>query len=189
MSGFVSPWPSSEIVEELVRKSSGYFIYVSTVVKFIDDKRFRPVERLDVVLGIKTSMSGSPFDTLDDLYHEILSGVPLDFRPKLIEILVVISADIHLSVPDIEQLVELETGDVRLILRGLHSVICVPADDVHMLTTHHASFLDFLHDPSRSGTFYIDSSQCHSNLAYRLLKVLSYRYDDPLLNKRGHIFW
>ncbi|KAJ7859093.1 hypothetical protein B0H14DRAFT_2577460 [Mycena olivaceomarginata] len=40
------PWPSQEIVEDLVWKSSGYFIYASTVVKFVDDKNFRPTERL-----------------------------------------------------------------------------------------------------------------------------------------------
>jgi hypothetical protein len=78
------PWPPAEILEALVQKSSGYFIYVSTVVKFIDDKRFRPVERLNIVLGIKSSISGSPFNTLEQLYHEILSAVPVDFRAELL---------------------------------------------------------------------------------------------------------
>ncbi|KAJ7899396.1 hypothetical protein B0H13DRAFT_1482793, partial [Mycena leptocephala] len=30
------PWPSVEIINNLVHKSSGYFIYASTVIKFID---------------------------------------------------------------------------------------------------------------------------------------------------------
>ncbi|KAJ7861496.1 hypothetical protein B0H13DRAFT_2568071, partial [Mycena leptocephala] len=44
-----SPWPSWDILNILVEKSSGYFIYASTVIKFIDDKDFRPTERLAAV--------------------------------------------------------------------------------------------------------------------------------------------
>ncbi|KAJ7225200.1 hypothetical protein C8J57DRAFT_1440119 [Mycena rebaudengoi] len=43
MATVPSPWPPSEILNALVEKSSGYFIYASTVIKFVDDKRFRPV--------------------------------------------------------------------------------------------------------------------------------------------------
>ncbi|KAJ7913445.1 hypothetical protein B0H13DRAFT_1612545, partial [Mycena leptocephala] len=40
MTSVPMPWPSLEITEQLVWKSSGYFIYASTVVKYIDDKNF-----------------------------------------------------------------------------------------------------------------------------------------------------
>ncbi|KAJ7705519.1 hypothetical protein B0H17DRAFT_670121 [Mycena rosella] len=53
------PWPSANIVEDLVAKSSGYFVYASTVVKFIDDKSFRPTDRLDVILGLAKPEDGS----------------------------------------------------------------------------------------------------------------------------------
>ncbi|KAJ7845479.1 hypothetical protein B0H13DRAFT_2409709, partial [Mycena leptocephala] len=36
MSMVPEPWPSLEIINHLVWKSSGYFIYASTVIKFID---------------------------------------------------------------------------------------------------------------------------------------------------------
>ncbi|KAJ7804434.1 hypothetical protein B0H14DRAFT_1617282 [Mycena olivaceomarginata] len=182
MAAVPSPWPSSEIVETLVEKSSGYFIYVSTVVKFIDDKRFRPLDRLNIILGIKNSSFGSPFDALDKLYHQILSGVPLDFQPQVLEILASIKANFDLSVYEIEQLLELETGDVRLFLRDLHSVIKLPdEDDVNMAVyAHHASFLDFLDNPSRSGSFCVGSSQCRTNLTYHILKAFSSRPDESL---------
>ncbi|KAF7349120.1 putative nwd2 protein [Mycena venus] len=41
------PWPSWNVLEGLVQKSSGYFIYASTVIKFIDDQFSRPTERLE----------------------------------------------------------------------------------------------------------------------------------------------
>ncbi|KAJ7793391.1 hypothetical protein B0H13DRAFT_1467047, partial [Mycena leptocephala] len=46
MARVQEPWPSPEIIYNFVKKSSGYFIYASTIIKFIDDKNFRPTERL-----------------------------------------------------------------------------------------------------------------------------------------------
>jgi hypothetical protein len=179
MAGVPYPWPLPEIVDKLVEKSSGYFIYVSTVVKFIDDKRFRPVDRLDIILGIKDSISGSPYDTLDQLYHQILCSVPVDFRSQVLGLLATIEAKFQLSVYELEQLFKLNPGDVRLILRSLHSVISIPEDDYNPIYVHHASFLDFLADPPRSGPFYIGSAQCRTNLTSHILKAFSYRHDDP----------
>ncbi|KAJ7489261.1 hypothetical protein FB451DRAFT_685714 [Mycena latifolia] len=41
MAMIAIPWPSPKVIEHLVEKSSGYFIYASTVIKFIDDRNFR----------------------------------------------------------------------------------------------------------------------------------------------------
>src|SRR6201995_5242451 len=66
-----SPWPSERDLEHLIRKSSGHFIYASTMVKFIDDESGSPAEQLDIVLGLKPNDS-SLFPDLDQLYTEIL---------------------------------------------------------------------------------------------------------------------
>jgi hypothetical protein len=176
------PWPASKTVEDLVAKSSGYFIYASTVIKFIDDRRFRPRDRLNIILGIKNSISASPFNTLDQLYHQILCHVPMDSQSDLLGVLAVIRAQFRLSISQIEQLLGLEIGDVRLVLRGLHSVIKLPEEDGYPWV-HHASFLDFLDDPARSGPFHIGTSQCRTTLTYQILKALSYTSDDPLLKQ------
>ncbi|KAJ7814085.1 hypothetical protein B0H13DRAFT_2465291 [Mycena leptocephala] len=126
MASVVSPWPSWRILNNLVDKSSGYFIYASTVIKFIDDKDFRPTERLEIVMGITESDFGSPFSALDKLYIEILAAVPA--RPQLPRILSVIAAKLNLTTRHIDQLLGLNSGDVRLTLRGLHSVINVPPE-------------------------------------------------------------
>jgi hypothetical protein len=110
-----------KIVETLVKNSSEYFIYASTVVKYIGDKNFRPVDRREIILGIKMCGRGSPFDILDQLYTRILSDVPLDSRPQLLQILTVLAEELldDPSVSEIEQLLELKPGDAHLILRGL----------------------------------------------------------------------
>ncbi|KAJ7503967.1 hypothetical protein B0H11DRAFT_2222060 [Mycena galericulata] len=80
----------------------------------------RSVNRLDVILGIKEIISGSPFDSLDQLYRQILWDVPPDLGPKLIEILAVIGADLYFSASQFELLLpELEMGDLRLAHRIL----------------------------------------------------------------------
>ncbi|KAJ7678042.1 hypothetical protein DFH06DRAFT_1422506 [Mycena polygramma] len=97
------PWPSHSILEKLTDKSSGYFVYAATVVRFIDDRDFRPTERLDMIMGIQTIESETPFTALDELYIQILSAVPASKHPQLVEILAVIAAKFNLSGLHIEQ--------------------------------------------------------------------------------------
>ncbi|KAJ7911258.1 hypothetical protein B0H13DRAFT_2482606 [Mycena leptocephala] len=63
-------WPSSNILEMLVEKSSGYFIYASTVIKFVDDEYSRPSKQLDIVQNLVPHDSESPFAALDQLYMQ-----------------------------------------------------------------------------------------------------------------------
>ncbi|KAF7369157.1 NACHT domain-containing protein [Mycena venus] len=193
------PWPPAETVENLVDKSSGYFIYASTVIRFIDDKDFRPTERLQVITGIQESHpeSGLPFAALDALYIQILCVVPR--RPHLFKILAVI-ATMHRILPMsyIDQLLELQPGEVQLVLRGLQSVIGTKKGGTECndwsiqsyiqsdIVVHHASFLDFLQDPERAGIFYVGSS-LQTELSRHILKALSYSYDNPSLNRHGFV--
>ncbi|KAF8203533.1 hypothetical protein K438DRAFT_1535274, partial [Mycena galopus ATCC 62051] len=132
----------------LVNKSSGYFIYAATVIKFIDDSDFRPTERLDIVMDIAEPENASPFSALDQLYVQILEATP--GRRQLLRILSVIAANLSLSLPAIEQLLSMKSGDVRLALHRACSVVDVPSNSQDFLTTHHASFADFLNEQTRS---------------------------------------
>jgi len=46
-------WPSVDVLEGLVTKSSGQFIYAATIVKYVSSPRHQPEDRLNVVLGIR----------------------------------------------------------------------------------------------------------------------------------------
>ncbi|KAJ7810074.1 hypothetical protein B0H14DRAFT_2524431 [Mycena olivaceomarginata] len=95
MANISSPWPSSSVMDELVEKSSGYFVYASTVIKFVDDKNYRPSDRLDVVTGLAEPDSRSPFAALDQLYSQILSRASA--HPQLLHILAVIATKFFLA--------------------------------------------------------------------------------------------
>ncbi|KAF7362793.1 putative nwd2 protein [Mycena venus] len=171
MRGVPTPWPSSDILDMLVEKSSGYFIYASTVIKFVDDKDFRPTERLAGVVNWQSLPvhSDRPFEALDRLYKQILCSVPA--RPRLLRILCALDNFPKLLSNDIEQLLELNPGDIGLSLRRLHSVFQVPSDGSR-ISVHHASFWDFLHDPSRSGEFCVSTLQ-RIELARSVLKTFA----------------
>ncbi|KAJ6465456.1 hypothetical protein C8R45DRAFT_496098 [Mycena sanguinolenta] len=167
MKGIPLPWPSSDILWGLVQKSSGHFIYASTIIKFIDDKNYRPTERLAVVQDPSSPCSKSAFDPLDQLYMTILSAAPRQFQ--LIPILCAI-VRFQLAACEIDQLLGLLGGETRLILRGLHSVLNVPRDNQSAISSHHASFLDFLKNPDRSGNFCAGTLNRQNSLAKSLLQ-------------------
>ncbi|KAJ7744858.1 hypothetical protein B0H16DRAFT_984576 [Mycena metata] len=195
MATITTSWPSPEIIEGLVENSSGYFIYAATVIRFIDDKNFRLTDRLETVLGIKECGFESPFDPLDQLYLQILSLVPLDSRSQLLRILTIIAARLLLHPFHVEQLLKLRMGDCHLILRGLHSIISVPeegADVDFVCAEYHASFSDFLNNPTRSGAFFVGGTQQRMDLAGHILNALSYKNSDyplPPQYAGRHVAW
>ncbi|KAJ7827683.1 hypothetical protein B0H14DRAFT_2516922 [Mycena olivaceomarginata] len=176
MEGVPAPWPSVDILKGLVRKSSGYFVYASTVVKFVDDKYFHPIDRLRAVVELSQTPSEVPFAALDQLYIQILSGVPPQFRLTLGDILQgCVLLWNTLTSDEIEKLLELRPGVVHLILHGLHSVI----DVTGAVYAYHASFWDFLQDPQRSSIFHLKLEN-RMNVTHAVIRTLSSHHGNLL---------
>ncbi|KAJ7879762.1 hypothetical protein B0H14DRAFT_3129563 [Mycena olivaceomarginata] len=165
MQNISSPWPARNVVEELVDKSSGYFIYASTIIKFIGDENYRPTVRLAMVQNTNSPGSESAYDALDQLYMTILSSAPR--QSELTPILCAI-VNFELCPEKIDQLFR---GEARLLLRSLHSVLDIPTIVHRRISSHHASFLDFLNNPRRSGTFCVDTLPLRIDLARCALEV------------------
>ncbi|KAF7375587.1 putative nwd2 protein [Mycena sanguinolenta] len=182
MARIPSPWPSPDVLEKLVTMSSGHFIYASTIIKFIDDKSYRPTDRLTVVLDVNETGSESAFDALDQLYMTILCSAPR--QPELIPILCAF-ANFDLTVATIDHLFGLEDGDARLLLRGLHSVLDVPPDDESRISSYHASFLDFLNNSRRSQNFCAATPDHRVDLARYMLKFCAGQYTKGLVGLFG----
>ncbi|KAF7372986.1 hypothetical protein MSAN_00505900 [Mycena sanguinolenta] len=173
MQNISSPWPACDVLEELVRKSSSYFIYASTIIKFIGDEDYHPPQRLAMVQDASSTGSASPFEVLDQLYLTILASARR--QSELIQILCAIV--IFRLVPrTIDQLFGLAQGETRLILRGLHSVLNIPWDDEDEIVSHHASFLDFLNNHDRSGNFCVGILNNQISLARSLLQVYAHLF-------------
>ncbi|KAK7046053.1 hypothetical protein VNI00_007048 [Paramarasmius palmivorus] len=168
---FPLPWPEPGVVDELVQKADGQFIFATTVVKFIDDEYSSPCKQLERVLGSVSSRDPvvvSPYHDLDLLYHQVLASNPQ--YGKVLEILRAIVSSRHhngyncrytphiigliVTPAIIEELLELEDGEVITNLRGMHSVLHIggPQEPLYIL---HASFSEFLTDEHRAQNFYI----------------------------------
>ncbi|KAF8991187.1 hypothetical protein BDQ17DRAFT_1371088, partial [Cyathus striatus] len=51
----------------LVRRSSGKFIFASTVVKYLADLDYNPMEQLNYVMGVSPTCSNDSFRAFQDL--------------------------------------------------------------------------------------------------------------------------
>jgi hypothetical protein len=180
MGSIAGPWPSQKVIDQLVHKSSGYFIYATTIIKFVDDRNFRPTERLEILK--RESHSESPFGALDQLYTQILLTVPVHW--PLVPILRALCfCNFQLTPTGVEQLLELNPGDVRLALRNLHCLFRVPEFEDNFIGVHHASLQDFLNDATRAGAFYVGDPEHRVDIARHVLKALSYKCDDTSINR------
>ncbi|KAJ7186044.1 hypothetical protein C8R46DRAFT_1208131 [Mycena filopes] len=163
-------WPGQAGINHLVKKSSGTFLYVATVVRYIDDQYSDPTEQLARVLDLDPQ-STAPLDTL---YAEVLSRVP--DRVTLQRILhAVIHLGQELKAEDIDCALHIRSGTTRLTLRSLHSLLLVPPPQSHysVVKVLHASFQDFLIDPTRSRDLCIAQSSLNFDLVSSMTTFLS----------------
>jgi len=155
-------WPSREILQTLVDKSSGQFIYASTVIKFVQSSRHRPHQRLDIVLGIRPVHREMPFAELDGLYNQILSSVDDTESIRRILALQRFSLGPTITVNRMEELLSLNKGDISEILCDLASLIF--KNDNGQLEVFHNSLWDFLYDQARSVKFCVNDPVLRAEL-------------------------
>ncbi|KAF9479757.1 hypothetical protein BDN70DRAFT_993210 [Pholiota conissans] len=183
----LQPWPSQVTLDELVRRSSGQFIYADTVLKFVDADLRIPTEQLDIVLQSAPTYPNL-FKGLDDLYTKILMACP--YQDDLFGILSLMVAFHCPQPPEVyEDLLDMPRGRVSYILQGMHSLIKFPDysedeqerkkfyqrreyDQTCGLRLHHASFGDFLVDPSRSKKFSVNTVGAHIKLSEAAIQLL-----------------
>ncbi|PPQ85051.1 hypothetical protein CVT25_010273 [Psilocybe cyanescens] len=170
-------WPDVEILESLVKKSSGQFIYASTVIKFVKSSRHRPPQRLEIVLGLRPAQRDMPFAELDALYMHIFSSV--EDPEAVLQILAyefLTSQEIYHYGVDLD-LFSLFPEDVVELFCDLTSLVSVTVHNYDVeLDIFHASLEDFLLDQSRSQQFWIDSKIWHAKFAHL---YIHYMKDTP----------
>ncbi|KAF8815804.1 hypothetical protein BYT27DRAFT_7155408 [Phlegmacium glaucopus] len=181
LSHMKQPWPAKGIINLLVQRSSGQFIYAATVLKFVGADFCNPTKQLELVL----MPDPKAFSDLDQLYTQILSVYPS--TATIVQVLgIILAFDAGTLTPKvIEDIFEMEEGEVKHVLRGLSSLISFVGDDDGEYSTEwhydldvgfvyfrklgsvyfiHASFRDYLVDSSRSGPFHVNEQE-HKNQA------------------------
>ena len=157
-------WPGEGIIDLLVQRSSGQFIYATTVLKFVGADFCNPMKRLELVL----KPDPTAFSDLDQLYTQILSVYPSTVNIVQVLGIIVAFSKGNLAPEVIEDILEMDEGELKLVLRGLSSLIAFQGDKngeylTGKVVSHvgrpyflHAFFGDFLEDSTRSGPFHVD---------------------------------
>ena len=157
LSRIEQPWPGEGIIDLLVQRSSGQFIYAATVLRFVGADFCSPTNQLALVL----KPDRTAFSDLDQLYTQILSVYPSSVN--IVQILGIIIAFDAKNLPEvIEDILGMEEGGLELVLRGLSSLM---KDEDLVFSSYviphfaHASFSDYLFDSSRSGPFHVNRQE------------------------------
>ena len=181
MSHVEQPWPSEGIIALLVQRSSGQFIYAATVLKFVGADFCSPTKQLELVL----KPDPMAFSDLDQLYTQILSVYPSNVN--IVQILGIITASHGELAEVIEDIFELEKGQLKQVLRGLLSLMKDEEDGgdlkkwerlnksvIPYVIPHfaHASFSDYLIDSSRSGRFHVNPQEYENQFTIRSFALI-----------------
>jgi len=182
-SSFPPSWPSSAKIEKLVEKSSGQFIYASTVMKFVEEPGYWPDDRLNIVFGLLPPGNNTPFAELDAFYTHILSSVKdFDKVRMVFYFLIFTETRVKDKSPNrIEKFLNFRPGELQTILCDLHSILFVPPDRSARSSFNgtrepviilHASLPDFLMDKARSKKFFLDAGDAHAHLAECYMRIV-----------------
>jgi len=184
---FPASWPSSEDIGRLVKKSSGQFIFASTVTKYVNSPRHWPPDRLNIIVGQSEPGQETPFAELDSLYRLILSSVTdiEKFQDVLMFLVLRPFSKSTLWLKQtttlIEQFLFYRPGEIEMILTDLHSIIYVPPPGVQFkgLRFFHASLSDFLLDRSRSKDLFLDQGAGYAKLTRLAMKHINNKTKSP----------
>jgi len=173
-------WPSSSEIKILCEKAAGFFIYASTVIKFVTSKSHMPIKQLDRITSLQQCTSHEGRSGLDMLYTQVLEQAVDDvdaddeefyshFKTVVGAVLLVFNP---LSVKALSTL--LGVSGVSTTLRSLHSLLLVPTSEGIPVQVFHKSFPDFLVDKRRcvDHRFFVDPQIHHTKLLLSCLKLM-----------------
>jgi len=191
-------WPGEDVIDQLVDKASGQFIYATTIMPYIMFEYHSPEERLAIIRGLlETPPGDKPYHNIDELYSHIVRNATRGSDIlQILALLVIINQLIstanapvgrftRLCSPlKLGEILGLRRGEARRCLIDMHSVVNV-GDDKREIQIYHKSFPDFLLDRSRSKEFAIDV-QATLDCLYTHLVGTS-RHRDAILRILGQV--
>ncbi|CAE7105421.1 unnamed protein product [Rhizoctonia solani] len=175
--------PSEADIKALVNRAGVLFIYAATVVRYVGRDNFQrnPRARLRTLLDTSKQQSKVQTEDIDQLYALILESATTDKHLEESEredmklvLHTVVCAKAPLTVAALNALLKLDDIErVNAALRPLWSVLHVMGQEM-TVTTLHASFPDYLMDPSRSGDsmWHCDATAHHTMLAQRCFECI-----------------
>ena len=181
------PWPHDCEIEALTKKSSGLFIFASTLARFIESEHHEPDKRLQLVVSKANCTKHEGLAGIDFLYSEVLQHAFLGIHePGMFDNMrkvlgAIILAFNPLSRGELSTILNVSTTLISTTLCHLHSVVHIPTDGSKEIRIFHKSFSDFLQDNQRctDRRFYINSTAYHSDMVHSCLKLVQKLEQNP----------
>ena len=175
-----NPWPHDYEIEILTKKSSGLFIFASTLARFIGSEYHEPDKQLQLVISDTNSTLYEGRAGVDSLYFQILLCAFSNARESevfdnLKWILgAIILAFNPLSQEELSIILGIPRTLISTTLRHLHSVLLIPSDKSKKIRIFHKSFPDFLQDRKRcpNSRFFINPVAYHGDMALSCLQLV-----------------
>lgn len=145
-------WPPEHLVDQLVEKSAGLFIFATNVCRFIESPGDR-AEQLTQIASVSESHNEGEYG-LDHLYRRTISAAIKDLPDsKVNNLRTVLGTIILLQQPMIQPNICLLLGTARNHVEGMlsrfHSVLVIPSNGHDFVHLFHSSFRGFI--PSNTG--------------------------------------
>ncbi|KAF9445138.1 hypothetical protein P691DRAFT_777785 [Macrolepiota fuliginosa MF-IS2] len=187
-------WPSDSDLQQLVEQSAGLFIYAATVIRFIaDGGALGPEEQLWAVLALTrvTHTASNPFSRLDLFYLLIVQQIPEAILPNALSLLFT-----YIQLPYWQKqgkalissaILGFSSITFYAAVNKLHSVLDIERSPNGMplsLSFYHASFSDFLRDPTRSTLQFCVDTPYHYGRLFRACAQTLCRLSDVIRGMR-----
>jgi len=189
---FMEAWPSPLDIEILCKKAAGFFIYASTVVKFIDSEIDPLTERLALITSLPESTVEEGKSGVDQLYTKVLEQVfcavhadNSQGHPHFWTVVGTIVLIFNpLPIQGLSELLGYGTHHVQSTIRPLHSLLCVPENTEDPICVFHKSFPDFLTDPDccQDKLFYVEPTVYHAEILLSCLRLMEKKLKKDICN-------
>jgi hypothetical protein len=189
-------WPTQSQLNALVQLTGPFFIYASTVLKFVDGPRFSPKRRLLQILergSMLSTDSSNPYLQIDALYADVLKAATEEAPGitntelcrrvgDLLRTVVLLEKPVSvlalarlMGILEFEEIQQME-NDVRA-LGAVLLISDAPGSEQFSgtVSTFHPSFRDFLVDRQRCSEehFLVRPAEHQHELLYRCLQLLN----------------
>lgn len=173
-------WPAQEDINTLVQRTGHLFIFATTVLKHVGDRRFSAPARLRQIIdqNLQVTKRQTPYAEVDSLYANILPIAAQDDRGQVNEeicerlravIGAVVLAQEPLSITSLATLLNIEITELEGDVRALAAVLLFGREgdscDEAIVRIFHPSFRDYVLERCHDARFSIDAAQKHHDLA------------------------
>jgi len=189
-------WPSSSDIEILCKKAAGFFIYASTVVKFVASENRPPAKRLALITSLPQSTTEEGRSGIDKLYIKVLdqalcddhadnSQYCVDFQAVVGTVLLIFNP---LPIKALSELLDYDIPHIRSSIRSLHSLLLIPDKSEDPIRTFHKSFPDFLTDPDRckDKQFLVEPAVHHIEILLSCFNLMRAKLKKNICNLDNH---